>query len=234
MSHSWLVNFDKSFTSYMPLWFNRWWTQFGPINDIFPKPLLDAFESFNKFYKVDAHGTKFPALLHFVKRHKIPWILKCQYEKEGDVLSRHWYVKWWGKFPHTQSIIATISREFSSTTTQSRVLTDAHSSSSTKEAKPPTKIKSSHIDALRKNSNALFALLKWAEETAANQGDSKASSEESITHNPYFPYDQELFGNDEDNALILGKIYIIFIACTLAKNATMLQYLPMHCQFPLL
>ena len=51
-------------------------------------------------------------MLHFVKHHKIPWILKWQYEKNGDVLSRHWYMKWWGKFPHTQSIIATISREF--------------------------------------------------------------------------------------------------------------------------
>ena len=117
MSHSSFVNFDKTFIGYLPLWFNRWWTQFGHIHDIFPEPLLDAFECFKKFYKVDDHGTKFPALLHFVKRHKIPWILKCQYEKEGDVLSRHWYVKWWGKFPHTQSIIATISREFSSTTT---------------------------------------------------------------------------------------------------------------------
>ena len=69
-------------------------------------------------------------------------------------------MKWWGKFPHTQSIIATISREFSSTT--------APSSSSTKDAKPPAKIKSSPIDDLRKNPNALFALLKWAEEVAAN------------------------------------------------------------------
>ena len=116
MSHSWFVNFDKSFTGYLPLWFDRCWTQFGPISDIFPEPLLDAFKCFKKFYKVDAHGAKFSALLHFVKPHKIPWILKWQYEKIGDVLSRHWYVKWWGKFPHTQSIIATISREFSSTT----------------------------------------------------------------------------------------------------------------------
>ena len=160
MSHSWFVNFDKSFIGYLPLWFDQWWTQFGPINDIFPKPLLDAFECFKKFYVVDAHGAKFPTLLHFVKRHKIPWILKWQYEKNGDVLSRHWYVKWWGKFPHTQSIIATISREFSFTTAQSPILTDAPSSSSTKDAKPLAKIKSSLVDNLRKNPNALFPLLK--------------------------------------------------------------------------
>ena len=28
---------------------------------------------------------------------------------------------------------------------------------------------------------------------------SKTSSKESIAHNPYFSYDQELFGHDEDN-----------------------------------
>ena len=111
-------------------------------------------------------------------------------------------MKWWGKFPHAQSIIATISREFSSTIAQSPVLIDAPSSSSTKDAKPSTKIKSSPIEDLRKNFDALFALLKWAKEATANQGDSKTSFEESVTHNPY---DQELFGHHEDNALDLEE-----------------------------
>ena len=44
-----------------------------------------------------------------------------------------------------------------------------------------------------------------AEETVANQGESKASFEESVAHNPYFPYDQELFGHDEDNTPNLGE-----------------------------
>ena len=209
MSHSWFINFDKSFTGCLPLWFNRWWTQFGPIAEIFLEPLLDAFECFKKFYRCDAHGAKFPALLHFVKHYKISWILKWQYEKECDVLSRHWYVKWRGKFPHTQCIIATISKEFSSTVAlpmakdyspvQTPVHADAPSSSSIKNAKPPAKNKSSPIDDLRKNPDALLALLKWAEEAIVNQGESKASSEESVAHNPYFPYGQELFGHDEDN-----------------------------------
>ena len=147
-------------------------------------------------------------MLHFVKHYKIPWILKWQYEKECDVLSRHWYVKWWGKFPHTQRIIANISREFSSTTAlpmakdHSPVKTPVHAdapSSSSKNAKPPAKNKSSPIDDLRKNPDALLALLEWAEEAVTNQGETKASSEESVAHNPYFPYDQELFGHDEDN-----------------------------------
>ena len=72
---------------------------------------------------------------------------------------------------------------------------DAPSSSSGKNVQN----KSSSIDNLRKNPDALLALLKWAEEAVANQEESKASSKESVAHNPYFPYDQELFGHDEDN-----------------------------------
>ena len=72
---------------------------------------------------------------------------------------------------------------------------DAPSSSSGKKVQT----KSSPIDNLKKNPDALLALLKWAEEAVANQEESKASSEESVAHNPYFPYDQELFGHDEDN-----------------------------------
>ena len=52
---------------------------------------------------------------------------------------------------------------------------------------------------MRKNPDALLALLKWVEEAVANQEESKASSKEFFAHKPYFPYDQELFGHDEDN-----------------------------------
>ena len=82
---------------------------------------------------------------------------------------------------------------------QTPALTDAPSSSSIKNAKPPAKNKSSPIDNLRKNLDALLTLLKWAEEAVANQEESNASFEESVAHNPYFPYDQELFEHDEDN-----------------------------------
>ena len=82
---------------------------------------------------------------------------------------------------------------------------DAPSSSSSKNVKPPAKNKSSPIDNLRKNPDAFLALLKWAEEAVANQEESKASSEEYVAHNPYFPYDQELFGHDENSTLDLQE-----------------------------
>ena len=88
MSHSWFVNFDKDFSSPLPLWFGRWWTQFGSIPDIFPDPLKGSFDYFSENFKVNSYGAKFSPSLHFIKKYKVPWILKWQYEKDGDVLTR--------------------------------------------------------------------------------------------------------------------------------------------------
>lgn len=112
MSHSWFVNFDKHFNANLPLWFSRWWTQLGPIAEIFLGPLVVSFKYFTSVFKTDAYNAKLLALLHFVKHYKIPWILKWQYVKEGDVLTRHWYVKWWDKSPHTQDVIDNVTKEF--------------------------------------------------------------------------------------------------------------------------
>jgi hypothetical protein len=35
------------------------------------------------------------------------------YVKEGDILDRHWFVKWWDKFPQTDAIIQTVYKDFS-------------------------------------------------------------------------------------------------------------------------
>ncbi|KAL0017383.1 hypothetical protein SO802_004452 [Lithocarpus litseifolius] len=114
MTHSWFVNFDKHFTGYLPLWFIRWWSQFGLVPEILLDPLMEVFRLFSSSYRVNPYGAKFPLLLHFVKQNKIPWILKWQYEKhEDDVLARNWYVKWWDKFPHIQQIVSTVTRECS-------------------------------------------------------------------------------------------------------------------------
>ncbi|KAK9988884.1 hypothetical protein SO802_029123 [Lithocarpus litseifolius] len=67
------------------------------------------------------------------------------------------------------------------------------------------------LNDLRKDPNALYALLKltWAEEEVAANRDledegSKASSEASIAKNPYQPYNQDLFGHDEEDTPDLG------------------------------
>ena len=112
MTHSWFVNNHKNFNAHLPLWFSHWWTQFGPVTTIFLGPLIGSFKYFSNVLKVDSHGAKFIASLHFVEKYKVPWILKWQYVKKGDVLTRRWYVKWWDKFSHTQNVIDNVTREF--------------------------------------------------------------------------------------------------------------------------
>ena len=216
MSHSWFINFDKEFDSELPLWFIRWWTQFGSIVEIFPVPLKDSFQNFTLRFRTDDHGAKFTPLLHFTKKYKVPWILKWQYVKDGDVLTRCCYVKWWDKFAHTQSIISNVARDFPSpsvsplriTTPMQKAVVDAHASSSAKSVKPPakTKKKSSPLDAIRKDPDALYALLtKMVKEDEAADSDDERSSQASVSKDPYYPYNQEWFGHDDEDADDLAK-----------------------------
>ena len=208
----------------MPLWFSCWWTQFGPVTEIFPRPLIGSFKYFASVFKVDSHGAKFLASLHFVKKYKVPWILKWQYVKEGDGLTRHWYVKWWDKFSHTQNVIDNVTQEFPAAneisyakaqspvqTTVPQLTTNAPATTSTTKSTKPsakTKKKKSAFDGLSKTT--LIALLKqqWKDEeeaaTNANleeeeEGQNSAASSEVFVANtkPYYPYNQELFGHDE-------------------------------------
>ena len=140
---------------------------------------MGSLKYFTSVLKVDSHGAKFPASLHFVKRYKVPWILKRQYDKEGDVLTRHWYVKWWDKFSHTQNIIDNVIQEFpvanviSNAKAQSPMQTavpqltaNAPATSSAKSS-AKSKKKKSPLDDLSKD--ALYALLKqrWKVEQEA-------------------------------------------------------------------
>ena len=138
MTHSWFVNFDKKFSSQLPLWFIRWRTQFGPVIDIFPGLPTDSFKYFTSVYKTDAHGAKFPTTLHFDKKYKVPWILKWQYVKEDDVLTWQWFVKWWDKFSYTQDAIDNVTQELLAAT-QNTVNTIAHVKAQTL-AYPPIQV----------------------------------------------------------------------------------------------
>ena len=98
IDHSWFVTFDRDFGGILPLWFSRWWMHFGLIPYILPLKLIESFTLFKDRYKVDTYGSKFPPILHFAKKYRIPWILKWQYVIVGDKLERHWYIKWWDKY----------------------------------------------------------------------------------------------------------------------------------------
>ena len=154
-------------------------------------------------FKVDSYVAKFPPLLHFIKRYKVPWILKWQYDKEGNVLTRRWYVKWWDKFPYTQAIVNNVTRDFPSSnilpaktrsTVQIVKLANAPASTSATIVKSSTKPKKkdSPLKEICKDSDTLYALLKKLikeEEAVANHdSEDERSSEASVTKNPYYPY----------------------------------------------
>ena len=179
---------------------------------------MNSFTYFKIVFKVDSYGAKFPPLLHFIKKNKVPWILKWQYDKEGDVLTCRWYVKWWDKFPHTQLIINNVTREFSSPSTsptlrittpvQKAKLADAPTSTSAKTVKSTTKPrkKGSHLDEIRKDPDALYALIKMiSKEKVDVDSEDERSFETSVTKDLYYPYNQEWFGHDKEDADDLAK-----------------------------
>ena len=99
LDHSWFINFDcNDFGGILPLWFVRWWSHFGLIPEVLPLKLIESFNLFKTCFKTDDYGSKFPPILHFAKKFKLPWILRWQYVIVEDKLERYWYVKWWDKF----------------------------------------------------------------------------------------------------------------------------------------
>jgi hypothetical protein len=110
MDHSWFIAFDKNFTRILPIWFAHWWSHYGLIPDVLPLNFVGTFDLFKSCYKVDAYGSNFPIIFHFAKMFKLSWILKWQYVIVGNRVERHWYCKWWDKFPHMNSIIEKVRR----------------------------------------------------------------------------------------------------------------------------
>jgi hypothetical protein len=110
MDHSWFIAFDKNFTRVLPVWFAHWWSHYGLIPDVLPLNFVGTFDLFKSCYKVDAYGSNFPIIFHFAKMFKISWILKWQYVIVGNRVERHWFCKWWDKFPHMNSIIEEVRR----------------------------------------------------------------------------------------------------------------------------
>ncbi|KAL4611228.1 hypothetical protein ACB092_08G107800 [Castanea dentata] len=180
------------------------------INDLINKKLIRNSKSpwscaafyvqknaeFERGFKVNAHNTKFPALLHFAKRFRVPWILKRQYEKEGDILTRHWYVKWWDKFGYVSQILDNVYRR----PPPKHLISSAQPTS-----KAPSASQASDIDNLSKDD--LYALLKKKIEEE-KEAENKNSEEEGfvaespIVESPYYPYPQpypkDWFRHDEE------------------------------------
>ena len=68
----------------------------------------------------------------------------------------------------------------------------------------PGRRQSSPLDVIRKDPEALYALLsKMIKEDEATNSDDEKSSQVSVSKDPYYqtyPYPQDWFGHDEENA----------------------------------
>ena len=91
---------------------------------------------------------------------------------------------------------------------QKAELTNAPASSSAKNDQPPVKPKKkvSPLDEICKDPDALYALIKMiSKEKEATDLKDEWSSEASVTKDPYYPYNQEWFGYDEEGVDDLVK-----------------------------
>ena len=120
---------------------------------------------------------------------------------------------------YTDSIINNVERDFLAshvsplkiTTPVQTTATDTPTSSSTKNVAPSAKSKkkSSPLDAIRNDPEALYALLSKmvkddeAPNSDATNSDDEKSSQVSVSKDPYYqtyPYPHDWFGHDEENA----------------------------------
>ncbi|GAV88808.1 hypothetical protein CFOL_v3_32229 [Cephalotus follicularis] len=71
--HSWFFCFDKTFRKQtIPYWFVDWWCIYGPIDEILPPSIEEAFDTFTKNIE---SITICPTMLSFFIHCKLSWIM---------------------------------------------------------------------------------------------------------------------------------------------------------------
>jgi hypothetical protein len=49
-------------------------------------------------YKCTEYNSRFPPILLFCVKYKVPWIVKWSYQIKDNILIRNFAVKWWDNF----------------------------------------------------------------------------------------------------------------------------------------
>ncbi|KAL6210041.1 hypothetical protein ACLB2K_020979 [Fragaria x ananassa] len=93
------------------MWFSSWWATHGCPISLLPQNLEDVVTSFSTAEEFSDYDKRFPVILHFIARYKVPWILKWHVELSDYVLDRKYLVKWWDKFK-TDRIITAFNKDF--------------------------------------------------------------------------------------------------------------------------
>ena len=93
------------------MWFLIWFHRHGPIAKILSDKVKESLTHYAAAYKVTKYNSKFPMILLFFAKCKIPWIIKWNYVIEDNILSRHYLIKWWNKFDEDK-IVGFVNKEF--------------------------------------------------------------------------------------------------------------------------
>ncbi|GAV89061.1 hypothetical protein CFOL_v3_32481 [Cephalotus follicularis] len=142
--HSWFFCFDKTFKKQnIPFWFVDWWWFYGPITEILPPPIIEAY---NTFTKHSEPLTLCPTTLSFFIHCNLSWIMYWDYIIEESpqaipTLQRQFWTNWWNKYDLSKCTSETILRSLKSkshqdqqfTLTKSQIQATIASSSTKKE-----------------------------------------------------------------------------------------------------
>ena len=120
-------------------------------------------------YKCSEYNSRFPLILLFCAKYKVPWIVKWNYQIKDNILIRNFAVKWWDKY-NRDKIIKFVFDKFPI----KKVIEDKPSSSSIQDLLK------------RKSPEELAEICKMAaiqcQSASASGKHSPASSEGSITN----------------------------------------------------
>ena len=135
MTHSWFIQWHKEYNFIKPecqppMWFLKWWSKHGSMAEIIPDTLWNtippnkhgdpplstytlkqALLHFVKRYKCTEYNSRFPTILQFCAKYKIPWIVKWSYQIKDNILIRNFAVKWWDNYDR-DIIIHFVYKEF--------------------------------------------------------------------------------------------------------------------------
>jgi hypothetical protein len=128
MAHSWFIQFNTEFQftkpeCQPPLWFLKWWSIHGSQAEIIPDTLWNsvpptkkgspplsthtlkqALLHFTKSYRCSEYHSRYPPILLFCFKYKVPWIVKWSYQIKDNILIRNHTVKWWDNYDRDRII----------------------------------------------------------------------------------------------------------------------------------
>ena len=128
MSHSWFIQWHETYNFIKPecqppIWFIKWWSKHGSQAEIIPDTLWntkiptkhgdpplsthtlkEALLHFIKMYKCSEYNSRFPPILLFCAKYKVPWIVKWSYQIKDHMLIRNFSVKFWDSYNRDRMI----------------------------------------------------------------------------------------------------------------------------------